>query len=835
MANETTNYKLSYFGGGDEYSAALEQSRWETVDSNLGGMASLLGNGVIEGWTLSSGATDGYVTVSAGKGFIFGLAAETEQATDVSLSSYADGTYKIMARITPTTYYDRSVTFNVKESIIAALDSEVELGVVEVAGGVLVSDPDNSTKWMIGMTAEIFAAIASHKHTGTGTSPSKIDLSQHVQGVLSADNIDYIPASKLIGGIPAERIGNISHYDLNDIGVNTHRQIDDFVNTITTTKFQPLGILNAINVMQGVMVMGHYLGPEAFRYIANVRPIIPGIVPDTYYETLVDPTRAVIDTGNHRVLGTHGTAIDPPVRSTLTINEVDGNYGFAGPRNIGWENLDLEESPVPTLKLSKIYSTDYYATMGVFFVTVDGGAGVKWKTVEWSKGVYGQDGTYGTMGLEMSVYAKSAVRQDALPTDYTDLTKWKLIGDSSVNQGALENVVENNSYLRLMFLMSSNTLPADTAYRSSPLLQSLTLGYENSGVAKCEFIILNTQSEWLTSASSILDAKVSDAGILSLTGSIYYSDEAVFETQIIGSDKVVNWGYIYSAYTKPDATAIYVYYRSANTRAELEQSTAEWSPLGELEERLSIQDCDDKYIQFRVVMRLLPNAALTPEILSFAVSVNEEEYCPHIGVVNYERTANRATLGLSSAHSIPPYDYVLVTGGSSTFIGTYQLLESSWGQTLSYTCAGDDIVFAETGPGITIGPCISKLKVWNKAGTAAGCWNEVSVKENGYVQNLSTAINGALTTYIDPGGYWISAAYSAEDSSFLCWDGVDVDGENLGQVRLIPMYSADGNNWTDGATVTLGNNRSNPSSASLFDSSDRDKKYIRIKLDMTQV
>ena len=69
-------YKLEQFGDGDVYSAASDYRRFITLDYNLGRYVGLIGDGIVSGWTLSSG---GGLTlaISPGQGFISGLFSET--------------------------------------------------------------------------------------------------------------------------------------------------------------------------------------------------------------------------------------------------------------------------------------------------------------------------------------------------------------------------------------------------------------------------------------------------------------------------------------------------------------------------------------------------------------------------------------------------------------------------------------------------------------------------------------------------------------------------------------------------------------------------------------
>lgn len=838
MAEETSNFNLSYFTGLDSYTPDLEASRWITVDTNLGAIVDLLGDGVIEGWDVSGEDGALVVTVGTGSGFIGGLASETLEEVEVALTA-TDGDYKIIANNTDTTYYEKDVTFAVIGALTPTPARAIDLGTFTIVDGTLAADTiDNSVKTMIGVSNTLLAALAAHVHSGTGSNPSKIDLSSQVQGRLSAENIGNIPASKFVGGIPAERIGDISHYDLLDIGVNTHQQLDDFVRTITTTKFQPLGLLNAINVMQAIITQGHWLGAEAFRYIANVRPVIVGIVPETYYE-VPDPAltdRAVIDVPNYRVLGTHGIALDPPVDYVTSIDQVSGDYGFAGPRRVGWENLDLTGTVTPSLKLHKLYSYEYYPTLGAFFVTVDGGMSTEWTQVDWTKGLYGASGTMGSDGLELKVYAQSATRTEYLSTDYSTISEWKFVGDSSVNTGVLSEV-DHNQYLRLMFLFNSNTLPTLIAGRTSPILTSLKISYAMGADSRCLFIPLYTHDEWISNSFSITNLDVSTAGAVSLTTEAYHYAGGILESPVIGSPKVVNWGELYTAFVLPEHTSADVYYRGSDLEFEPSDTTIEWIRLGPIAERVPMEAVDDKYIQLKVSFLRTGEGSGTPEVLSLGISVFEEDYTPSIAVSNYESSNYRVTLGASEAHNIPADSFVQVSGSVSALNGVFRVLPGSYGNTLAYRKVTNPITFTSPASGVTLGPCISRMRTWNKSGTGYGCWEDASssVGVPGDILNLDdVSINGALTNKSSNNnhGIYYSPSFKCTDSDFLQWESIEVDGENLSRLTVWAEYSDFPNNdsWQTVGPFTPVTGANSPYILDISTGPNVTKKWVRVKL-----
>ena len=76
----TSKYQMTYFEEGDLTVPTVETQRWETVDAQLYGMFSILGNGIITGWELAAGDNLS-VVISAGRGHVNYVAVESTLAS----------------------------------------------------------------------------------------------------------------------------------------------------------------------------------------------------------------------------------------------------------------------------------------------------------------------------------------------------------------------------------------------------------------------------------------------------------------------------------------------------------------------------------------------------------------------------------------------------------------------------------------------------------------------------------------------------------------------------------------------------------------------------------
>ncbi|MCK9435347.1 MAG: hypothetical protein M0R32_11200, partial [Candidatus Cloacimonetes bacterium] len=111
MPKQTQYYKLGYFADGEFLDAVTESRRFETVDSQLFGLYSVLGNGVVNGWTLTaSGGTVPGIVVGPGTGIVGNIYVATTQSETVEPLTSNSLNY-IYASLTNSSYWDKSVQF----------------------------------------------------------------------------------------------------------------------------------------------------------------------------------------------------------------------------------------------------------------------------------------------------------------------------------------------------------------------------------------------------------------------------------------------------------------------------------------------------------------------------------------------------------------------------------------------------------------------------------------------------------------------------------------------------------------------------------------------------
>lgn len=852
MPDYTTNYLLAYFTGSDNYASDLEYQRWVTVDGNLGALAKILGNGVLDGWTVSATVGGTAASIDIGKGFIYNLASESDSSEDVTVTSFSAETLKVLAQITADTYYTKDVTFSIISGLLPTPSDSILLANIVTDAGGLIESVDNSVKQRIGITNDFLIALQNHVHTGDTGNPTKIDLGTQVQGILSSDHIGAIPASKIIGSIPADRLSSLSHEDLLDIGVNTHLQLDDFVETIDDPTFQQIGLISAINVMQAFLVQAHWIGSEVFRYQANTRPIIAGITPDTYMDTY--NSTATIDTVNHMIYGTHGTEISPPQDVTTVIDQISGEFGFSGPKQVAKQNVIIGDvgDGTPYVELDKLSSIDYYYDEGYFFVDLNAGASADWQTAEWTSIAYSGSltfGTLGTLGADLQVYGQSALRRENLPQD-TATGNWVYLADYSNSSAALSGV-DNNKWLRLMFKFMSNT--GDTGGRENrltPLLQDLTITYDTGADPQCAFILLREKEDWeeYEYSNSFIEILEGTEGLILYKGQ-QYSSSAVYESPVLYSPNLISWGSIFSAFMIPSGITMDIYVRASDTAFEASDSTLAWTYKGSLADRISLSTIDEKYLQIRITIAKTSSLVSTPEILAIGVSLFDEEISSrNTQIHSYQRdAAGLTTLGTKTLHNMAPGQYILVTGSnaflSPTFDGVYKLLEESYGYTLVMggTIVEQSFTLPDTGPIVT--PCIERYKTWNKGGSVEDSWFEV--KETGETFEVYTANNIDNTSYagaitINTNGpalaSWISAPFNPNDPSFQRWHKVEVHGENLFNVNVYMEFSKAPKEgvWSgDGIGYTALNGNS-PISVDFASMNYNTYPWARVKVIMTK-
>lgn len=313
MPRVTPIFRLPYLQQDEPLTLITERTRFVTIDRQLEALYSFLGNGIITGWELSE-TTDIplSITISPGSGVVSGVAAAS--SSDIQIDNLIPGTAAgntinyVYAQLLGHTPYTTEVDFIASTTFF---DSDVYLILGRVITNqnneiVEIDVSESSGRMELTFLEFILSIIQDHLHTGAPGDPSKIDLQDHVKGILDASNIGNIPASKITGGtIPSQRF-NISHEDLQDIGTLTHPEIDSLIEKLQNINRLLFGDLMTANLMQLFLSFKH-VWPQVDEYTNNFLALIPGISPNDSLNpnSFIDlnATTAEVDFLNHRIRG----------------------------------------------------------------------------------------------------------------------------------------------------------------------------------------------------------------------------------------------------------------------------------------------------------------------------------------------------------------------------------------------------------------------------------------------------------------------------------------------------------------------------------------------------
>jgi len=856
MPNQTPNYKFSYFSGDDTYSDVLEEQRWQALDRNLSALMNLLGNGVVSGWDLTANiGNDTTATLLAGTGIVAGLAAATTTDQSISFAGRGPGVYRVIISVTNTTHYDSSVTVDVVDNNASTPSTAINIARVGVSEDDKIQSIED-LRTMIGITDAVINAVRTHVHTGENGNPPKINLESHVQGILPAEHLPSIPTSKLFGSIYSGIVKNFSHNHLLHKGRLTHAQLDTLAGSINENDFQPLGLVNAINIIQILINRIKETGnPGIQKFVANIRAIIPGITPDSWLDE-VDST-ATIDKAGKKIVGVPGEQVNPPMPSQFVIKTKAGPEGFNGPNVKSMNNLTIREDEVGgsvQVSLTPLYETKYYFEDGFFYVDVNAGSVVYWESVEWQEGKIGEGGRElgAENGPKVVLHAKTAIRRPVLDTG----GEWFEISKSPDKSASLSNLPPNR-WLRLRF-----TLIRGDESKASPIVKSLKLTYSIGSNNRCSFLIYPTLDRWeddeIGRSLVLMDPATEK---IRLTETERFYSEATYISQVIApGDLFLHWHTIDMAYKKPEGTDIEVYVRSKSESfngLDFSSGAPQWIKQ-ELSESIRISKpyyyasspqyrtiIKDRYLQIKIVLKskLIQGVyQKTPEILYLGLS-----YFKFLYPKNQSRT-DLASLSFSASSKIltanhpelePPHPsvspavpIVITDSNPDSPVGKFAVRPVSFNRTT--TVAHSDINYGEDytkNSNCFIEPGELRYKVWNKSSTASGGW-----RENGVVsENVTDSVYRGAITLSDPSsiGYWVSPPFKAPTDKFLNWWLIEIVGVNMDRVTVEVYFTDDPGKsaWVRQIAnpLTVGNSKK---IILLHLNPLRRKKYIKIKLNI---
>lgn len=305
----------------------LDKNRFTTIENQLYNLYNIFGNGVLSytdstgntqfSWLLSQVPNEKTIRVSIGKGHIAWVYAETTAPVDINLivpSGVTSGTfiYYFYATQTKGTPVDKTVNFIQSPTQISDPNYYIGLGaatlIINADGtfSITVYNDAAHGRQDISIFSTLTSLVKNHVHIGGPNEPSPIDLSKHVTGLLSSDNIDQIDLGKVkTGTLDPNRLPAIDHNSLLNIGTLTHSQIDSLLAALQLPgqnyRISDIGIVNRLQIILALKRQTGFFNIDAEQYNSIF------YVPYTQLAGFVDSnTTAIIDTNIHRVYGTSG-------------------------------------------------------------------------------------------------------------------------------------------------------------------------------------------------------------------------------------------------------------------------------------------------------------------------------------------------------------------------------------------------------------------------------------------------------------------------------------------------------------------------------------------------
>jgi hypothetical protein len=327
MAGATPNYGWAYFDFGDaldsRINAQKEIDRFMLIDGQIFGLYSIFGNGVVSGWVVED-AGGLAVRVTPGVGIISAMASETTFPADVTELPASDSItlYAVSTGETPTNRAVRFIAATVKPG-----DEAIPIATIET-GPNGVTAIDNSVRQLVGFKEIIEDEIANHRHTGT---PSKIQLETETRGQLPGSRMEDFDAAKIGSGkLTLDRLSQINHNSLKNVGNLTHAQLDSLVGAIQRDNEQLLGETASVNLMRAVAFL-KYKDADIDEFFVNELAIIPGVSPSDFIDW--DNTDANVNTTTQCISGLPAEYINPDISG-------EGSAGDLQVVTVSWEDDD---------------------------------------------------------------------------------------------------------------------------------------------------------------------------------------------------------------------------------------------------------------------------------------------------------------------------------------------------------------------------------------------------------------------------------------------------------------------------------------------------------------
>jgi len=367
MPRVTAVFRMPYISAaGEILTGQMESTRWKIVDKQLEALYSFLGDGIISGWEIEKTPNIPLsITITPGSGVVSGIAAASSDNT--ILENLVPGTVSgnttnfLYAKLLGHTPYTAQVDF-VSSTVFYDSAVYLKLGKVIVDAQkkiVSIDMSESSGRKNLSFVNFVLSIVKEHLHTGAPTEPSKIDLQNHVKGILDSSHIGNISASKITGGFISPDRFKLSHKDLQDVGTLTHEEIDSLIEKLQNINRLLFGDIMTSNLMQLYLSFKH-IWPEVDEFAQNFIAIIPGIGnnkllnPNSFID--LNATTAEIDFTNHRIRGKSLAAKELAQTTINTLAE--------------WNSGEFNSSFVRILDTGSAYGYGYGYGEGLDFFDV---------------------------------------------------------------------------------------------------------------------------------------------------------------------------------------------------------------------------------------------------------------------------------------------------------------------------------------------------------------------------------------------------------------------------------------------------------------------------------
>ena len=310
MPNYSPVYRLPFLKPGEVVTEAMERTRYMTIDRQLEALFTFLGDGVMTGWNIIQHPDkNDSIILQPGSGVADSIAVATNIEYEFALThAGSDTVYYVYIHTSTKTPYTAAGEVLASQTVFDT-PSYLILGTATVndQGKVINIDmSESSGRSELTFLSYLISSISAHVHTGAPGEPGKIDLYNHVKGVLSAAHLEDLPASKITSGIFDKERFRLSHNDLEDVGTLTHTQIDSLIEKFQNVNKLLFGDLMTANLIQLILSLKH-VWADVDEYFYNFIALIPGIDNNKFLnsESFIDSnaTSAEIDYLNHRIRG----------------------------------------------------------------------------------------------------------------------------------------------------------------------------------------------------------------------------------------------------------------------------------------------------------------------------------------------------------------------------------------------------------------------------------------------------------------------------------------------------------------------------------------------------